>query len=366
MVVMADSDNEDLIIQQVKRDNLHFKALLNLVPPQSYFSQEDKLEILGGHTGDTDDEAEGPENKKRRRLSVNPFTTLSVTEIIEKRHQGGLAGAGKQMSKPKIVDASGGVDKAAQIVEKHKGKKLSRSAKGNKNKGKELEKRESRQEELKEKLRKKLEEVKAQRNAGDATPQELKKLKRQQKKMNAKAKKTNKTNKEQKMNAVTEGTKSQPEISSQKQNKASATTKFDFSVSFKGDTPSRTSDLRGRDYKRLLEKVEKRKEKVEKLKEKDLEKGKKLEEKFQWQAVLSKARGEKVKDDPNLLKKAAKRKDKMKEKRKKSWDGRVKTVEESQQKRQQKRQTNIQKRKNENKDKKRKKLIKKGRILPGL
>ncbi|BFZ20845.1 hypothetical protein BsWGS_23884 [Bradybaena similaris] len=366
MVAMADSDNEDLIIQQVRRDNLHFKALLNLVPPQSYFSQEDKLEILGGHTGDTDDDDDGPEKKKRKKSTVNPFTTFSVTEIIEKRHQAGITGTGKQVSKHRIVDASGGDDKAAMIVEKHKGKKLSRSAKGNKNKGKEIERRESRQEELQEKLRRKIEEIKAQRNSGYTTmSQELKKLKRQQKKMNAKSKNTNKPIKDQKQNSATQDVKSQPENTPKKQNGA-PNAKFDFSVSFKGDTRSRTSDLRGRDYKRLLEKVEKRKEKVEKLKEKDLEKGKKLEEKFQWQAVLSKARGEKVKDDPNLLKKAAKRKDKMKEKRQKSWDTRVKTVEESQQKRQQKRQANIQKRKNENKDKKRKKLIKKGRILPGL
>ena len=43
---------------------------------------------------------------------------------------------------------------------KHQGKKQSRSAKSNKNKGKELEKREARLDELREKLRKKLEDMK--------------------------------------------------------------------------------------------------------------------------------------------------------------------------------------------------------------
>ena len=43
---------------------------------------------------------------------------------------------------------------------KHQGKKQSRSAKSSKNKGKELEKREARLDELREKLRKKLEDMK--------------------------------------------------------------------------------------------------------------------------------------------------------------------------------------------------------------
>ena len=43
---------------------------------------------------------------------------------------------------------------------KHQGKKKSRSAKANKNKGRELEKKEARLEELREKLRKKLEDMK--------------------------------------------------------------------------------------------------------------------------------------------------------------------------------------------------------------
>lgn len=42
--------------------------------------------------GDTDDDDDGPEKKKRKKSTVNPFTTFSVTEIIEKRHQGVVTG----------------------------------------------------------------------------------------------------------------------------------------------------------------------------------------------------------------------------------------------------------------------------------
>lgn len=51
----------------------------------------------------------------------------------------------------------------------------------------------------------------------------------------------------------------------------------------------------GRDYKRLLEKVEKRKEKLEHVREQDPEKAKKLEEDIQWRKVINRAKGQKVK-----------------------------------------------------------------------
>ena len=208
--------------------------------------------------------------------------------------------------------------------------------------------------------------------------QEQKRLRRKQSKLNAKLKKkggsgaSNISNKEEKALAAAQGLRSPPQNKIVNQNGQPVKSKFDFSViSFDngpsgGEERSRTSDLHGRDYKRLLEKVEKRQEKVEQLKEKDPEAGRKLEEKFQWQAMMSKARGEKVKDDPTLLKKAAKRKEKVKEKKGEKWDARKKATEDAQKKRQDKRQANLDKRKDATKEKKRKKLIKKGRLVPGF
>lgn len=206
-----------------------------------------------------------------------------------------------------------------------------------------------------------------QRTTGkDLTPQERKKLKSKEKKLSTRLKSTNKNIKEQKVVQAVENSKPEPQGKVKSQNGDLHKSEFGFSVISTSNKIPRSSDLHGRDYKRLLEKVEKRREKIETLKEKDAEAGKRLEEKFQWQAALRKAQGEKVKDDPNLLKRAAKRKEKIKEKKKKKWGDRVKTVDDQKQKRQQKRQANIDKRKGDKKDKKRKKLIKKGRILPGL
>lgn len=141
--------------------------------------------------------------------------------------------------------------------------------------------------------------------------------------------------------------------------------KFDFTDSGKKEK-GKHNDLTGKDYKRLLEKIEKRNERIKKVKSRDEEAGKSLQDKFKWESVLNKAEGQKVKDDPELLKKSLKRKEKIKEKRKKKWEDRTRTVEKLQSDKQKKRTVNLQKRKQAVKDKKIQKAKKKGRILPGF
>lgn len=140
--------------------------------------------------------------------------------------------------------------------------------------------------------------------------------------------------------------------------------KFDFTDSNKKE--KRKNEFKGKDYKRLLEKVEKRNEKINKLKSKDEAAGKILQDKYKWKAAFDKAVGEKVKDNPELLKKALKRKEKIKIKTKKKWQDRENTVKKQQAAKQEKRNKNLQARKQAKKDKKIKKAIKKGRIIPGF
>ena len=126
--------------------------------------------------------------------------------------------------------------------------------------------------------------------------------------------------------------------------------KFDFTDSAKKDKKEKGSDLTGKDYKRLLEKIEKRNEKISRLKNKDEGAAKSLENKFKWEAVMNKAEGQKVKDNPELLKKALKKKEKMRDQKKKKWDDRVSSVQKLQSDKQKKRTDNLQKRKQGNKD----------------
>ena len=139
--------------------------------------------------------------------------------------------------------------------------------------------------------------------------------------------------------------------------------KFDFTDS--GCAPKK-GDLSGINYKQLLQKVQKHKQKMQELQATDKEKAQKLKEKTTWNTALQKAEGVKVKDNPELLKKAIKKRDQKKEKRRKEWADRTEKVEKQMQKQQEKRKKNIQKRKQLRIDKKVKKAKKKGRIIPGF
>ncbi|KAJ8680776.1 hypothetical protein QAD02_016563 [Eretmocerus hayati] len=82
--------------------------------------------------------------------------------------------------------------------------------------------------------------------------------------------------------------------------------------------------------------------------------------------ALAKATGEKVKDDPELLKRTIKREEQKKKHSKKKWEARKEKVQKAVQEKQQKRSENILKRKRDVKTNKMKKAAKKGRIIPGF
>ena len=140
--------------------------------------------------------------------------------------------------------------------------------------------------------------------------------------------------------------------------------KFDFTQS--KTTRKSDNDFTGKNYKKLLLKVQKRKEKEQRLAETDAEAAKTFKEKNQWQSALQKAEGVKVKDNSELLKKSIKRKDKLKKKSSKAWDERIEKTEKRIQNRQDKRKANIKKKKEGRINKKIKKSKKKGHIIPGF
>ncbi|KAK0429359.1 hypothetical protein QR680_011342 [Steinernema hermaphroditum] len=141
--------------------------------------------------------------------------------------------------------------------------------------------------------------------------------------------------------------------------------RFDFVVKNEDKKETRNDKrdkFQGKDYKRLLEKAEKRKERIAGVREKDPEKAEKIEENIRWKNAMQRAAGVKVKDDIGLLKKSLKRKEKMKQNKKKKWGNREKQVKADEAKKQQKRETNLQKRRDTVKKAKMDKLRKKGRI----
>ena len=148
--------------------------------------------------------------------------------------------------------------------------------------------------------------------------------------------------------------------------------KFDFTadktihLKKNKDDKITTTNAKPKDYKKLLKKLQEKREKVEELKQNAPEKANELELKDKWRSAIDKASGLKVKDDVSILKKAVKRLEKKKSKSKKNWQDRTKEVERKKEKFQDKRRKNIEKRREKNKETKIKKLKKKGRILPGF
>ncbi|EZA49103.1 Surfeit locus protein 6-like protein [Ooceraea biroi] len=137
--------------------------------------------------------------------------------------------------------------------------------------------------------------------------------------------------------------------------------KFDFSeIGVKKKLPKS-------DPKKMLQQLQQKKEKLKQLEESgDKEKAEEMKEKDAWKSVLAKASGEKIKDDPELLKRTIKRKDQQKKHSAKKWNSRIENVQKSLQERQEKRQENIMKRKKEKKANKLKKAAKKGRVISGF
>lgn len=136
--------------------------------------------------------------------------------------------------------------------------------------------------------------------------------------------------------------------------------KFDFANVGKKERVNKVE----KDPKKILENLKQQEDKIRLLEEKeDQGKVKEIKEKIAWKNVLQKAEGQKVKDDPLLLKKSIKKMDQKKKQSKKQWDTRVKNVEQKKDERQKKRAENIAKKKKEKKSKIIKTSVKRGRVV---
>jgi len=128
--------------------------------------------------------------------------------------------------------------------------------------------------------------------------------------------------------------------------------------------------LQGNNAEKLLKKVENRQRRLEKLKSlpNDSTEGLSETQKRKWQmmAALQRVQGQKVKDDPELLRKSIAKRQKLKDKSRKKWDQRVATQKHFQDKRQEKRTQNLDRRKEKKMKGKMDKLKKKGRFVPGF
>ena len=132
--------------------------------------------------------------------------------------------------------------------------------------------------------------------------------------------------------------------------------KFDFT--FSSEPSDKVDKNKKVDYKKLLAKAEAKEQSLKALKEKDAKRSEELEEQINWSRAVSKARGDKIKDDPILLKKTIKRKEQQKRSSQKKWKTRKSQEQKRMELKQETRQRHIKERIDAKKAKKMGKKVK--------
>lgn len=219
-------------------------------------------------------------------------------------------------------------------------------------------------EELQERLRRRIAELAAGRNTRPESrlKQEKKKELKNKKKTKVDSKKNREKNKDGEASSSAGGKRKREDGNDN--DSFSKDKKKKNKVGEAADITFGQVKIDGKDGKKRKKKLPKEKElerakKLEEIK-KDPEKGKKVS----WKAAVSKAAGEKVHDDPKLLKQSIKKEKKRQQKNAKKWKERERTVKKAKAEKQSKRSENIKERIHQKKmrkiEKREKKLMRPG------
>ncbi|CAH1787727.1 unnamed protein product [Owenia fusiformis] len=348
---------EDERMRQAKADLDYFQQMLDTIPSRIYYGKQnlEKKRELEEQDGSLDVEA-----FKKAKFDPSQIKTVSQLQhaSIETTE---TAGKKSKKNKKKKKNKEAHVPKAkveenVKKVETYKDDTLELSPL-------------AKYSDLQQKLHAKIEALRGNRKNTEEW-KERKKLRRKESllklKMRRKANKQN--NQEKGTSDMPPNGLKVPKVSNNKpiynREGNMVFSKFDFID--KGDPNSDKGKKVGKDYKKMLANLEREKEKVKQLKETNPEKAKKVEEKTLWKSVLDKASGVKVRDDPELLKKAVKRKEKLKKKGEKAWTDRKDKVQDRMDRKQEKRTKNLKKRKESKIKGKIDRSKKKGHIIPGF
>ncbi|XP_050297191.1 surfeit locus protein 6 homolog [Anthonomus grandis grandis] len=158
-----------------------------------------------------------------------------------------------------------------------------------------------------------------------------------------------------------------PEVSNEKKPVFNSENKLVFSKIDFANLGKKKVKKQEKDPEKLLNKLKEQKSKLEQLEQSgETHKVLEIKEKTAWKNALAKAEGQKVKDDPILLKKSVDKKEQKIRSSKKKWEARIQGVQKSKDEKQKKRKENIDKRKKDKKVKKLKGAAKRGKIIPGF
>lgn len=112
-----------------------------------------------------------------------------------------------------------------------------------------------------------------------------------------------------------------------------------------------------------LKQIEDEQEELTRLRDENPDEEKAMVRSKHWKSALAKAKGEKVRDNVQLLRKSIKKQQQLRTRSAKKWQKNKSETEKRIKDKQDKRNTNLQKRKDEKKAKIKKRLIKKGRLI---
>ncbi|XP_002738640.1 uncharacterized protein LOC100378285 [Saccoglossus kowalevskii] len=354
-VVTIMTSTSDSLRTRLEERNNYFNRMINLIPVEVYFDQEDQQKK---DPAANQDESKASKKGKRKRQRLDPKHHKNVTDIQKEMDENEETAIGGTKEEDSSDEDDG--DKKSKMAKPINVEQIQSNLSLN---------------ELRTKLQNKILGMKGKRKASDdGTDKQIKKQRRLDKKMKEKKKKEFKENasRNNSMKMLNNKIKLNKENGQKPivNNEGKVVfSKFDFSESLESKDlrkKKKKQNISNKNVKALLRQVEMKKEKFNEMKEKDPEKAKNVEQKQAWKKAMQKAEGVKLKDDPELLKKSIKKREQIKKRNKKQWDERKVVTEKLIKKRQDKRKKNIKSRKDHKLQKKMKVMKKKGRILPGF
>ncbi|XP_077969128.1 surfeit locus protein 6 homolog [Styela clava] len=335
--------------------NNYFKSVLDMIPAESYFKQNQSSENVG---------VKKKRSRKDKKSNMEKEVGLRARKMLAKR---------RKFEPDQMKTTSQRITKVSDDdFDESSSKKQKHMSQNDDVDGPSVTA-------LRQRLKDKIAEIQLQRNPKNRSQEEIDKIRSRRKKERAKFK----MKKKLKIQSVNKPTAELQGLPGQKNAAALKTitngihssvnvdgravfNKFEF-----GDTgnskKSKRNEHSAKKLTTLLAKVESKKEKLENLISSNPEEAETVMKKDTWDKALAKASGTKVKDDPELLKKSIKKEKSIKRQHAKKWKERDQSVQEKMQKKQDRRKRNIQARKDQSKNKKVSKRMKKfSKSVPGF
>jgi hypothetical protein len=330
---------EDEQLKRLRQENEFVKNLINLIPPDVYFSKEDRQKIIEkpfDHKNVRKGKKKTVDVKLNERAVTDVIDDLEIIESTETQgKRNGKVGPNIPKNKKQTLNKSN--QPAVQGYDQLHSKLESRIV--------ELRGKRPNSEEWLEKRR---------------AARKLSRLRKKKKpKTSGGVEKGQKTGSEPGQQVTETTSEVKPDVQLPQEGGMS----FSTVVFSENGAKKKKGALSGRNYSQMLKKVEKEKSKISELEETDKEKAQKLKHKAAWKVAMQRAEGVKVKDDVTLLKKAIMRKTQQKKKSQKEWAERKEQEHRHKERKEEKRKGQIAKRKDEKRKKGIKKAQKEGRYV---